>query len=374
MATSRGVIGYGVLKAVAMAVGLPLCVVVLMSIVGAFTDSGWARLGGALVVALGLPLLLADRLLPDGDPQAGRGIPTDVMAVFWLLVPLLAIGPAHGITGPWMFAEGMRLAEDGVPNLGAWTVALGSEPTEDEAPSEDASDEPSVDAGVATDAPPADAPTPDAGPPPEVADEDLSPAELFSTWSPSVVTIAISGSGGTGFVLDRMGTIATNQHVVRGATRIGVKFVDGTWADRVEVLMEDDDLDLALLRVQTRAALQPVLLGDSEAVRVGERAVSIGNPLGLEHTLTDGLVSARRMYRGRQMIQMSTPVSPGNSGGPLFNLRGQVVGVTTMVVGMGMAQNLNLAIPVDVLKEQIKEEYPDRRSAGGGPIDGLGTW
>ena len=98
---------------------------------------------------------------------------------------------------------------------------------------------------------------------------------------------------------------------------------------------------------------------------MGERAISIGNPLGLEHTLTTGEVSARRKFQGRAWIQMSTPISPGNSGGPVFNTRGQVIGVTTASIGAGgHAQNLNLAVPINVLKAMIKPEYPDKHELG----------
>ncbi|RLB45451.1 MAG: peptidase, partial [Deltaproteobacteria bacterium] len=170
--------------------------------------------------------------------------------------------------------------------------------------------------------------------------------------------------------------IATNQHVTNGAAAIQVKLVDGTWATRVELLYENEEVDIALLKIEADADLHPVVLGEADAVQVGERAISIGNPLGLDHTVTDGLVSARRMIGGRRMIQMSTPISPGNSGGPLFNLRGEVIGVSTANIG-GMfmrAQNLNLAIPVDVLAEQIKDDYPDRHSVGGGEPNGTGSW
>jgi S1-C subfamily serine protease len=143
--------------------------------------------------------------------------------------------------------------------------------------------------------------------------------------------------------------------------------MDGTRVDDVELLAEDATVDLALLRVRTRARLTPVVLGDSDRLVVGERAISIGNPLGLEHTLTDGLISARRVWQGRPMIQMSVPVSPGNSGGPLFNMRGEVVGITTAQLGAyGRGQNLNLAVPVNVLRQMIRTEYPARRRLGDG--------
>jgi len=88
--------------------------------------------------------------------------------------------------------------------------------------------------------------------------------------------------------------------------------------------------------------------------------------LGLEHTLTDGLISARRLYEGRQWIQISVPISPGNSGGPLFNMRGEVVGINTAQLGgpMARAQNLNLAVPVNELKRLMKPNYPNKRKLG----------
>lgn len=364
-----------------MVLGLPLSVLVTMAALSMVTDNGWVQLGGALAFVLAVPILIAAKLLPE-DPKAGRGIPTDVAAVFWLGLSTLAIGPAHALIGPALNVEGEQLTSRGHAQLGTWTSALGSTDSDvtEETPDETVEHE-IVDAGIdaadaesdSLDAAEEDAGV-DAGPSPEPADEDLAPSELFSRWSPSVVTISTGHGGGTGFVIDHDGTIATNQHVIRAAPRVGVKFVDGTWASEVEVLMENEDLDLALLRVTTTAQLYPVLLSDSDAIQVGEQVISIGNPLGLEHTLTDGLVSARRVHRGRPMIQMSAPVSPGNSGGPVFNLRGEVIGVTTLVVGMGFAQNLNLAIPINVLKEHLEQEYPERRDAGGGPIDGTGTW
>ncbi|MFT5359092.1 MAG: serine protease Do [Polyangiales bacterium] len=372
------VVLYRVLKFFAVVLGLPLSVLVMMAALSMFTDNGWVQFGGALALVFITPIVVAAKLLPK-EPEAGRGIPTDVAAVMWLASAALAIGPLHPLVSPLLNVEGEQLASRGHSQLGAWTSALAGPQAEGEEesilnPTESEIVDAGVDAPEAEDANVEEDSAVDAEPPPEPADEDLPPSELFSRWSPSVVTISTGQGGGTGFVIDHDGTIATNQHVIREAPRVGVKFVDGTWASEVEVLMENEDLDLALLRVTTTARLHPVLLSNSDAIQVGEHVISIGNPLGLEHTLTDGLVSARRVHQGRPMIQMSAPVSPGNSGGPVFNRRGEVIGVTTLVVGMGFAQNLNLAIPINVLKEQLEQEYPDRRSAGGGPIDGTGTW
>jgi S1-C subfamily serine protease len=163
--------------------------------------------------------------------------------------------------------------------------------------------------------------------------------------------------------------------VIASSKQVRIKFQNGALFDEVELLVDNAAADLALLRIDlkkpsdagpTVEAPPPVTLGDSDAVVVGERAVSIGNPLGLEHTLTDGLISSRRIYEGRAWIQMSVPVSPGNSGGPLFNMRGEVIGVTTAQIGAGFgrAQNLNLAVPVNDLKKLIQAEYPQKRKFG----------
>ncbi|MBW2464740.1 MAG: trypsin-like peptidase domain-containing protein [Deltaproteobacteria bacterium] len=396
--TAKGgviVMAHGVVKTTALLVGGPLVVLSLMALVGLVTDNLWVRLGVALVTAVGVPLFLADRLLPKDDPSKGRGIPSDVFAVAWLGLSVLMLL----VAGPIVAAEGQRLSEDGLPRVGGIVTALsGSESTTS---ATEAVDE-ELDGGAADDAQvtdvaddaAADGTTADAGADaadaaadaeaeaddeaPTVSTEDLTPAELFQRWSASVVSVRVGMSGmggGTGFIIDADGTIATNQHVTNGGSLIRVKLVDGTWASRVELLYENAEVDIALLKIEANSDLQPVLLGDADAVQVGERAISIGNPLGLDHTVTDGLVSARRLVQGRRMIQMSTPVSPGNSGGPLFNLRGEVIGVTTSQIGMfNRGQNLNLAVPVDVLKEQIKDDYPDRRSVGGGEPNGTGSW
>jgi S1-C subfamily serine protease len=185
----------------------------------------------------------------------------------------------------------------------------------------------------------------------------------------------IGEGGGTGFLIGSDGTVVTNHHVIDSVDDVRVKLMDGSWAEEVELLTQDADADIAILRISPAPAVDPVALGDSDKVEVGERAISIGNPLGLEHTLTDGLISARRTLRGRRMIQMSTPISPGNSGGPLFNLRGEVIGVSTATMsgGFGGGQNLNLAMPVNTVKEMLKDDYPARKRVGGGN-PGAGRW
>ena len=191
----------------------------------------------------------------------------------------------------------------------------------------------------------------------------LTPSEIFSRYAASVVFIKTERGGGTGFLIDSKGTIATNSHVIHDAAEVEIKMKDGSLVREVELLVEDHEADLALLAIKPGKLPPPLRLGDSEKVTVGEQAVAIGNPLGLEHTLTDGLVSARRVYQGKRWLQISVPLSPGNSGGPLFSMMGEVIGVNTATVSF-MAQNLNLAVPINKLKGLIKDTYPSRRSVG----------
>jgi S1-C subfamily serine protease len=172
-------------------------------------------------------------------------------------------------------------------------------------------------------------------------------------------------AGGTGFFIDDRGTIATNHHVIDGTDHVRIKLIDGTILDQVELLTSDPEVDLALLRVdpaKLTGSPKPVVLGDSAAVTVGEPVMVIGNPLGLEHTLSDGLVSSRRVYEGKKYIQMSAPTSPGNSGGPVFDRHAKVIGVA--VAGFPWGENLNLAVPVAELAAMVKSDYPGRRRFG----------
>lgn len=388
----------GVLKLLALAGGAFITAISLMALVGVYTDNGWARASIAIAVALGAPLVLVELVLARVAPNQRKGVTTDVLALTYVAFALVFVGIAHGASRPLLQDEGQRLERAGLPRIAeaAYLLAGGS-PGGAPAPAEVgevgdaavAAAPPAPAAPAAPPDPPAEA-TPDPPPkPPKVAEppaeprpgdgKERTPAQIFAEFAPSVVTIAVKGpageGGGTGFLIDDTGTIGTNHHVIDRAIEIKVKLMDGTLADEVEILAENEALDLALLRIKTPKKLAPVALGDSEKVTVGERAVSIGNPLGLEHTLTDGLISARRMLQGKRVIQMSTPVSPGNSGGPLFNLRGEVIGVSTGIYhGHSMlAQNLNLAMPINDLRAMIRSDYPGRRKAGQDPARG-GRW
>lgn len=393
-----------VVKAIAMVVGGLASLVCLMSAVGAVVGNGWVRLIVALVVLIGVPAFLSDRLLPDDDPTRARGLPGDVFALTWMGVALVYAVGAHGVTSKLLAAEGDRLAEAGWGRTARGAYLLGGlEPKLPEAVASPISAEASASASVQALPPASESATPQAsasGAPatsgsakaeaaPEKDDEEktYTPAELFKQLAPSVVTIQVlqrgnPAGGGTGFLIDADGTIATNHHVIAAGDAVAVRFMGGVVYEDVELLLDDGAVDLALLRVKLAEPsegkapdVKPVTLGDSDDIVVGERAVSIGNPLGLEHTLTDGLISARRVYQGKNWIQMSVPVSPGNSGGPLFNVKGRVVGVTTAQVGagpFGRAQNLNLAVPINELKKRISDSYPGRRKFGAAA--GSSTW
>lgn len=374
-----------VVKALAMVVGGVLTFVSLMAVVGVVSANGYVRVIVALILAIALPAVVADRLLPKNDTAKARGLVSDVFSVTLLGFAFLFCGIAQPLTGKLLVSEGDRLAASGFSTLARIAYLFGGVRPEfprESPPAHGASLQPS-DAGApsalaaaADAAAPADA----SSPAPAASPAEETPAQLFKEWAPSVVCIQVAveegEGGGTGFAIDDSGTIATNQHVIRGAKAVKVKLFSGQWIEQVDLLTEDHESDLALLRVKTSEPLKPVSLGDSDAVTVGERIIAIGNPLGLEYTLTDGLVSSRRILEGKPMIEMSVPVSPGNSGGPVINTHGQVVGVTTLQITggfFGRAQNLNMAVPIKALRALIKPEYPERRSFGG-DSSAASTW
>lgn len=357
----------GPIKLLAVIVGAVVSGVTLMSLVGLVTHNLWIQLGVAGFVAALVPLLLADRLLP-ADGTSRPGLLSDVLATTWMLGATASVVLGTSVLQSPLGAQATCFDDHGWRHA-AWatrwtagldpsTAAAAEAPEEAETPVEvDNAEAPTV---VAEGAEYTEAPSNDGERP------VLDPAELFESWAPSVVTINVDkghGSGvGTGFVIDDRGTIATNNHVVAEAEKITVKLFDGTKAEGVELLETNPDMDLALLRIKVDTVPKPVVLGVSADIVVGKPVVVIGNPIGLEHTMTDGLVSSRRLYEGKRYIQMSAPVSPGNSGGPVFDEHGDVIGVT---VAKLWGENLNLAIPIDVLKPMIKSEYPEARGFDG---------
>lgn len=179
---------------------------------------------------------------------------------------------------------------------------------------------------------------------------EKSPASIFAEESNKVVLIASAGGAkdsviGSGFVAGSAGLIVTNYHVIKNAREIVVKFRDGRMY-KAHVIKRDPGKDIALLQIPA-TNLKPISFGDSDSVAIGERVVAIGNPLGLEQTVSDGLVSAVRERDGVKFLQLSVPLSKGSSGSPIFNLRGEVIGLMTFSLENG--KDLNFAVPVNYI-------------------------
>jgi len=203
--------------------------------------------------------------------------------------------------------------------------------------------------------------------PQSVDEADLS--ELYSQMEHGVVAIQtyvqqygqLGESSGSGFIIDESGLVVTNEHVIADGIRIEVIFSDGS-ASRATVLGSDPDSDLALLQVEEMPeGARAVPLGDSDEVKPGQWVVAIGNPFGLQNTITYGIVSAvGRMIPARvgsysipQAIQTDAAINPGNSGGPLINMAGQVIGVNAQIYTDGRTAanaGVGFAIPVNIVR------------------------
>lgn len=204
-------------------------------------------------------------------------------------------------------------------------------------------------------------------------------SELAEGISPAVVNVIVeySGSGvegffeggdwsesrigqGSGFIIHPSGLFLTNNHVVEGAETIKVRLLDNRELD-AEVVGIDEQTDIALMKIRADATFPAVPLGDSDGVHVGEHVLAIGNPLGLSHTVTSGIVSAlgRRNLSpsGRDVfgdfIQTDASINPGNSGGPLISLGGKVIGINTAINRQG--QGIGFAIPINIVKTLVPQ-------------------
>ena len=200
-----------------------------------------------------------------------------------------------------------------------------------------------------------------------VAVGGFSAAEIYDRASKAVVEISAGGSTqraqGSGFVYDRDGHIVTNQHVVAGATSVSVSFWNGVERD-AEVVGTDPSTDLAVLRVDAPGGLlSPLTLADSSAVDVGDPVLAMGSPFGLEETVTSGIVSAlnRQMtspnnFTINNSIQTDAAINHGNSGGPLLNGAGQVIGVNTQIRSdSGGSDGIGFAVPSSTVSSIVPQ-------------------
>ena len=193
-------------------------------------------------------------------------------------------------------------------------------------------------------------------------------ASLYERVSPSVVSIQVTKINkakpqrrfetvvGSGVVIERDGHVLTNAHVVDGAASLSITLDSGTRTP-ARVLGMDTVTDLALLRIETPSPLPAARLGDSSALHVGDEVVAIGNPMGLEQTMTRGIVSGlNRILPGlaeQPMIQTDAPINPGNSGGPLVDRCGSVVGINTFI--SEEANSIGFALPINAGKAILRD-------------------
>lgn len=181
----------------------------------------------------------------------------------------------------------------------------------------------------------------------------FSASHIVNKYSSSVVTIVSLDENdqplslGSGFFINTEGDVATNHHILEGSAKAIIKTMKGEKGEIVEIINDDPALDMSIARTSLKDT-NAITLGDSDMITVGEEIVAIGNPAGLEGTVSNGIVSGIRKADGFKFIQITAPVSPGSSGGPVFNSTGKVIGMATAYLDIG--QNLNFALPINYLK------------------------
>jgi serine protease Do len=164
---------------------------------------------------------------------------------------------------------------------------------------------------------------------------------------------------GSGFIIDGDGSILTNNHVVENASKIVVKLSDDQEYE-AKVIGRDAKTDIAVIKINAKSSLPAANFGDSDQLEVGEWVVAIGNPFGLDSTVTSGIVSAKGRHIGQgpydNFIQTDASINPGNSGGPLINLRGEIVGINTAIFSRtGGNMGIGFAIPINLVKELLPQ-------------------
>ncbi len=187
---------------------------------------------------------------------------------------------------------------------------------------------------------------------------------IYAAAAPGVVQISQGGAEGSGFVIDRRGDIVTNAHVVTNGGPVTVSFSNQDQAP-ARIVGVDESTDVAVLRVSVpAAALVPLSLGDSATLQVGDRVVAIGNPFGLDRSATNGIVSAldRQIaspngYAINGAIQTNAAINHGNSGGPLLDAQGQVIGITSQIADSGVNANVGVgfAVPINTVRQVVSD-------------------
>ena len=202
----------------------------------------------------------------------------------------------------------------------------------------------------------------------EVSGDGASVREVYTQTGPGVVSVDVASSesgpgGGSGFVLDEQGHIVTNQHVVEGAEEISVRFASGV-REEAEIVGEDPSTDVAVIEVDApEGLLEPLTLGDSSTVGVGEPVIAIANPLNVGISVTTGIVSgigrpikAPNDYTIDDAVQTDAAINPGNSGGPLLDSRGTVIGVNAQIASeSGGFEGVGFAVPIDTVKSVVEQ-------------------
>ena len=195
---------------------------------------------------------------------------------------------------------------------------------------------------------------------------EYSLIDIFEKSEESVVQVNVlrggsDGGMGSGFVYSEEGYIITNQHVVKDAKKVTVTFLDGE-AYIGDVIGTDPDLDIAVVKVSpSNTYLQPITIGDSSKLKVGEKIAAIGNPFGLSGSMTSGIVSQigrllpqESGYSIPDVIQTDAAINPGNSGGPLINMKGEVVGINTAIQSItGEFSGIGFAVPSNTVKKIV---------------------
>jgi len=215
-----------------------------------------------------------------------------------------------------------------------------------------------------------EAPAPVEGDSASGGDDSSTVRQVYSDDGPGVVSVDVASSetgpgGGSGFVVDGEGHIVTNQHVVEGAEGVSVRFASGA-REKAEIVGEDPSTDVAVIKVDApKSVLKPLAFGDSDSAQVGDAVIAIGNPLNVGLSVTTGIVSgterpitAPNNYTIDGAIQTDAAISSGNSGGPLLDAGGSVIGINSQVASagsQGVAQGVGFAVPGNTVKSVVEQ-------------------